>query len=473
MTEPPEPRPARAEAAGEPTARFLSGSLMRHVVVMSLSGTLGLMVMFLVDFLALWWISRLKQEQLIAAVGIAGTIQFAVISVAIGMMIGAVAMVSRAIGTGDVERARRISTFAVIFSTAVLTVLSLLLVIFADPVLRFSGAEGEVLTEARHFLIVSLPSIPLIAIGMVASSILRAVGDAWRSTSVTLIGGIVALFVDPLLIVWSGWGVTGAALSLVVARSAMATLGLWYVLRTRPMLARPAWADMRGFMRPYLGIALPAVATQLSTPFGGWILTREIATFGESAVAGWGVVMRLTILAFGGIFALSGAIGGIIGQNYGAGRIDRVEEAFVAALKFCLGYTIVVWALMALLTGPIVNSFGLSAEGSAVVRAFTHVTAGSFIFTGALFVANSTFNNLGRPLRSTFANWMRDGIMTFPFAYAFGQWAGSVGVVWAQASVNVIAGVLAAWAAWHYVRSIRGRPVAVNSAASTASAAAP
>ena len=94
--------------------KFTTGSTMRHVVVMTLTGSLGLSFMFLVDFLALFWISRLKDEVLITAVGFAGVIQFFVISVAMGMMIGAVALVSRALGRGDVDEARRIAGSAMV-----------------------------------------------------------------------------------------------------------------------------------------------------------------------------------------------------------------------------------------------------------------------------------------------------------------------------------------------------------------------
>jgi Na+-driven multidrug efflux pump len=205
-------------------------------------------------------------------------------------------------------------------------------------------------------------------------------------------------------------------------------------------------------------VALPAIATQVSTPFGNWVLTREMAAFGESAVAGWGVVMRLTILAFGGIFALSGAIGGIIGQNWGAGRPDRVAGAYIAALKFCAVYTLLAWAAMAALSGPIAEGFGLADGGMEVVRTFTTMAAGSFVFTGALFVANAAFNNLGRPLRSTWANWTRDGILMFPCAAILGGLAGAAGVVWAQALANVIVGGVAAVLAWHYIRGLQNGP---------------
>lgn len=449
-----------SDNTSQPTVgKFVTGSLMRHVAVMSLSGALGLSFTFLVDFLALFWISRRGIQAEMAAVGIAGTIQFAILSLGIGMMIGAVALVARSIGMGDRDRARRIAATAMVLTVLVQTVLSLLIWVFREPILSASGAEGAALPLAVDFLAITLPSMPLIAAGILASTLLRTIGDAWRSMAVTMAGGAVAMVLDPLLIVWMDMGILGAGWSIVVARVGVVAIGFWFAVGKHDLVARPTMDDIRLFTRPYAAIALPAIATQLSTPFGNWILTREIAAYGEEAVAGWSVIMRLTILAFGGIFALSGAIGGIIGQNYGARRPDRVAEAFVAALKFCAIYTLVTWALMALLSGQIVAAFHLAPLGEEVLRAFTHWAAGGFIMTGALFVANATFNNLGRPLMSTGANWFRDGILMLPLSMAFASALGAEGIVWANAAANVVAGGLAAWLAWRHIRNLGRAPV--------------
>mgnify|MGYP001079356162 CR=1 FL=1 len=192
-----------------PPAKFTTGSTMRHVAVMTMAGSLGLSFMFLVDFLALFWISRLHDEVLITALGFAGTIQFFVVSIAIGMMIGAVALVSRALGMGETDRARSIATSAMIYGVGVQAAIALLVFAFRRPLLIWSGAEGEALEVAISFLEISLPSLPLIAAGMCAGAILRAVGDAWRSMAVTMTAGLVAVVLDPLLILWMGWGVQG------------------------------------------------------------------------------------------------------------------------------------------------------------------------------------------------------------------------------------------------------------------------
>lgn len=431
-------------------AKFLTGSTMRHVVVMTLTGSLGLSFMFLVDFLALYWVSRLGNESFIAAIGFAATVQFMLVSISIGMMIAAVALVSRSLGQGDRDRARRIASSALIYATGTQAFVALLVFIYCRPLLALSGAEGEVLQVAVSFLRLSVISLPLVAIGMSAAATLRAAGEAWRSMMVTTTGGLVAIVVDPLLIILLGLGVPGAALAIIISRSVMALAGLYWAMG-RGLLARPTWRNLRRTLGPFTAIALPAVATQLSTPFGNWVLIRAMSEHGAAAVAGLGVAARLQILGFGGIFALSGAIGGIIGQNHGAGFGDRVRQSYLDALKFCAVYTAIVWLLMVVFADALARAFGLGGDAADVVIWFAHIGAGSFVFTGALFVANASFNNLGRPIWATGANWFRDGVLMAPFAFGMGALWGPVGVITAQAAANILAGGGAALIGWRHV----------------------
>lgn len=423
---------------------------MRHVVVMTLTGSLGLSFMFLVDFLALFWISRLGREDLIAAVGFAATVQFFLISVSVGMMIAAVALVSRALGQGDPDRARRIATSTMVYSVLTLGLIAVVVFNTREAILGWSGATGDVAQVASQFLGISVVSLPLIALGMSAAAILRAAGEAWRAMMVTTTGGLVAVVVDPILIIWMDLGVPGAALAIVISRLVMACAGLYWV-SGKGLIGRPGLHDLRETAAPFLGIALPAVATQVSTPFGNWVLIRAMAEHGDSAVAGLGVAARLQILGFGGIFALSGAIGGIIGQNHGANMPGRVRQSYIDALKFCAVYTAVVWALMVIFADPLARAFGLTGQAAEVVHWFALIGAGSFMFTGALFVSNAAFNNLGRPLWATMANWSRDGVMMAPLAFGLGAMFAAPGVIAGQAVANVLAGALAAWVGWRFV----------------------
>lgn len=438
--------------------RFLDGSTMGHVVRMTLAGATGITFVFLVDLANLFWISRVGEPRLVAAIGYAFAIQFFAVSVGIGLMIAGTATVSRQIGMGETQRARHDATGALILTCLVQVVVALSVVSLREPMLRLAGAEGETLRLAARYVAISMPSLFIMGIGFAGQAALRAEGDGRRSMLVTLISGGVAMVVDPLLILGFGLGLDGAALGVVVSRFVMAGMALLYAIRVHDLFARPeAWAVRRA-MRPFAMVAIPAILTQMATPFANYMLTGVIATFGDTAVAAWAVVNRLMVVAFGGIFSLSGAIGGIFGQNYGAGQYDRLRSTFRDALIFCAGYTLVAWALLAATAGAVVSGFGLSGVGEAVYLAFARVGAGAFILVGAAYVSNSTFNNLGKPTRSTLINWTRDGVLILPVAWVFAGMFGAPGVVYAQAVVGGVVGLGAALWSRAYLAQLGTRP---------------
>jgi putative MATE family efflux protein len=438
--------------------RFLTGSTMRHVLVMTLTGSLGLIFMFLVDVATLFWVSRLEDERLMAALGFAWTIQFFTISVGIGFIIATTAQVSRSIGQGNLEQARKQATSAIIFAVGIQMVLAAFVVFYRFEILSMAGANGETLQDAAHFLTISIPSLPVFVIGMVGSAVLRAVGDALGSMVVTLVAGLIAMVVDPLLIFGFGLGLEGAAWGVAISRGGSALLSAWLVVRVHKMTARVSLVEVARMFKPYLLIASPAIMTQLSTPFGNYLLTKVIANHGDAAVAGWAVISRVAVLAFGGIFSLSGAIGGIIGQNFGAGQMNRVRQTFRDALLFCLVYTLGAWTLLAIFHNPIARLFNLGPEATQVLGAFTLIGAGGYVFTGALFVSNAAFNNLGRPLYSTACNWFRDGLLIYPCAATLGAIWGASGVIYGQAVAAAISGTFAVIWGWSFVNKL-ARPI--------------
>ncbi|SES71507.1 MATE family efflux transporter [Oceanicella actignis] len=449
-------------SARGPQGRFVTGSTMRHVAVMTMAGSLGLTFMFLVDFVTLFYVSLLGDERLTSAVGYAWTIQFFTVSVGIGFAIAATATVSRALGARRREDARRLATSSLSIAVAGMALTAGAALAFRRELLALLGAEGMAAQAAADFLSVTLPSLPLMAAGMAGGSILRAQGDARRSMMVTLGAGLAAMVLDPLFIFGFDMGVQGAAWAMALSRAVTTVLALRFLARVHDLLAPFDLRAALGDLRPVLAVALPASLTQLSTPFGNFLFTGAIAQFGDSAVAGWSVVSRMTVLAFGGIFALSGAIGGIIGQNYGAGRLDRVRSTLRDALIFNAGYVAAVWAVLALSAPHLAAAFSLSEDGARVVAAFGRIAAGGFLFAGALFVANSAFNNLGRPMWSALFNWSRDAIAAPVMLALFVGPFMAPGVVYAQAAAGVLAGIAAAAAAWRLVGRLEAgaRPAA-------------
>ena len=161
-------------------AKFLSGSLFRHVTVMSLTSSLGLMAVFVVDFVDMIFISMLGKAELAAAIGYAGAILFFTTSFGIGLAIAAGALVARALGAGDVVLARERTTHALAYGLLFSCVFAIGVWLLIPQLVSLLGARGETALLAEGFLRIIVPSMPFLILGMMGGSVLRAHGDARR-----------------------------------------------------------------------------------------------------------------------------------------------------------------------------------------------------------------------------------------------------------------------------------------------------
>ena len=448
---------ATAPLPGAP-AKFTTGSTLRHVVVMTATGSIGLIAIFIVDALNLFYISLLGVRELAAAIGFATTIMFFTVSVAIGLTIATSAVVSRALGRGSRTDAAALGGASILFMGLALGLITACTWPFLNPLLALLGATGETLSLSTRFLQIVLPSAPLVAVGMATTGILRGTGDARRAMYVTLGSGLAAAVLDPLFIFGLDLGLDGAAISTVLSRMIMVAIGLHGVLRVHRLLAMPDLRRLSAVARPYFAIGLPAVLTQLATPVGNAYVTAEMAPFGDDAVAGWAIIGRIVPVAFGAIFALSGAVGPILGQNFGARRYDRLLAVMRDSLIVTMIYVLAAWLLLALFRHHLATLFGATAEARQLIVFFCLFAAGSFLFNGALFVSNAAFNNLGYPGYSTLFNWGRATLGTVPFVWLGANLYGAVGVVGGWALGGVVFGIVSAVVCFRVVARIGSQP---------------
>ncbi|MEP2944557.1 MAG: MATE family efflux transporter [Hyphomicrobiales bacterium] len=434
--------------------KFCTGSTMRHVLIMTSTASVGLMSVFLVDFLNLFYISMLGMKQLAAAVGYAGTILFFLTSIAIGIMIATTAIVSRAIGRGDRAKARLLAGSSVVIMFTSMALISAMFFPFIESAIALVGAEGETLQIAKGFLQIVVPSVPILGISLVLAGILRAAGDAKRAMYATLGTGVFTAFLDPLLIFGFDLGVTGAAISTALSRLGSIGIALYSVIKIHDMLAFPPLRIIIKDVHPCMIIAIPAILANISTPVANAYVTSSIAQFGDGAVSGWAFIGRLIPLAFGLIFALSGAIGPIIGQNYGAVQYDRVRQTVIDSLVVTVAYTAIIWLFLFITKGYITTAFHLDPEATELVIFFINIVIVTFLFNGALFVANATFNNLGYATYSTVLNWGKATIGTIPFVWAGAHYYGAKGAILGQGIGYVVFGVAGVFLCYRVINAI-------------------
>ncbi len=449
------------DAAAEPPvriqARFLSGSIMRHVMVMTLTGAVGLMAMFLVDLADLFFLSLLHQTEVTAAIGYAGTLAFANLSLSLGTGIAAAALVARDLGAGNAERAREYATSALMYTLIVSTSVTLLFGLSTEWLLELLGAKGEALHLAKLFIWTLMPGFVLLSGAVCCAFILRGLGDPRRAMHVTLLAAIITAFTDPIFIFGFGWGIQGAAAANVLADLAAFLVGLHGVHTVHNFLLPLRFANLARDFRAINTIAIPAMLTQLATPFANAYVTRAVSPFGDEAVTASAIIGRLIPVAFGVIFSLSGALGPIIGQNYGAGDNVRVKRALTDGLLFASAYTALTSLLLFLFRHQIAAVFNASGRTLDIVLFFCTFIAISWAFAGAQFVSNAAFNNLGRPNLSTAFNWGKATIGTIPFAAYGATIAGPEGVLAGVAIGSVIFGVASTLWAYRIANSLPSR----------------
>lgn len=423
-------------------ARFLHGSIMKHVVTMTTTSALGLVTLFMVDLVDMYFLSLLGEVELAAAVGYSGSILFFTTSISIGIAISCGALVSRSLGEDNKEKAKRYIVNIYVAGAIFAILLAAVIWVNLSFLLELLGATGRTQELAIQYLSIIIPSMPVMLIAMCSGAALRAVGAAALSMYATVAAGIVNAVLDPILIFGFGLGIKGAAWASVAARIVMMLIGLYASISKHDLFARYRIAHCLEDLPKITAIAFPAILTNISTPIGNAYVTASMAQFGDGAVAAISVIGRVIPVAFGVIFALSGAVGPIVGQNFGAHKYDRVSRTLSDSVMFSLAYVAVISIVLFIFRHEIPSLFSLSGSSYTLVVFFCTWIVFTFFFNGIQFIGNAVFNNLGFAKYSTIFNFGKATAGTIPFVYVGAYLADAKGVLAGQAVGSVVFGLL-------------------------------
>lgn len=318
--------------------------------------TVGILANMVFNLVDTYYVGKLGEREL-AAMAFTFPLVFFVTGSSMGMSIGVSSVVSRAIGAGQRERVRRLTTHSLLLGVAVVLGLLALGLPLLDTVVRAMGATPDLLPLVRQYMLPWACGIVFLVTPMLGNSVIRASGDTLVPSLIMLLAGGLNVALDPLLIF--GWGpvpamgLKGAALATVASYVVVCVVMVWllqfkyHLLHLGPVNLRAMLASWRDVME----IALPAVFTNQMIPVANGILTALIAGQGQAAVAAWGVSTRLESLMMSPFFALSTVMAPFVGQNTGAERNDRVYAALRVSGRFCFGGALLIWLATAL-SGP-------------------------------------------------------------------------------------------------------------------------
>lgn len=442
-------------------ARFVTGSISRHVMVMTLTGAIGLMSLFLVDFADLYFLALLDETEITSAIGFAGLFAFVSLSFSIGIAIAGGALIAQNLGAGNIEKAKQYATSVLVISIIGPLIVAGLVLLFSEDILYLIGARDKTLAYGVLYLNTVAIGFPLLGAAICFSFILRAIGDAKRAMYVTLMAAVGNAILDPIFIFGFDLSIQGAALATICANLASFLVGFYGVQKFHQFFKPFSFSKCADDFSSIAKIAFPAILTQLATPFAVGYLTWTSAQFGDEAVAGTAIINRLIPVAFGIIFSLSGAVGPIIGQNYGAGKFERLRETLNKSMLFICIYTSTVAAILWVFRNDVPGWFLAKGQAAELVTVFCTFLSISWLFAGAQFVAQASFNNLGKAHWAMMFNWGKATLGTIPFILISVHFWGFMGIMIGYAAGTVLFGILAWISVYAFVAKLESKGGAI------------
>lgn len=439
--------------APAPTAaKLVSGSIPRHLVQQTLPAIIGVAAIMSIGIVDAYFIGQLGSEPL-AAISFIFPVSVASTSLGVGVMVGINSVVARALGEGDQEKAARRANFGIVFAVLCGAVMGLALWLAIDVIFTAMNAPAHLMPLIRAYMTPYAMGFPLSLTIMGFNGVLRGQGEAKRTSTVSIAYAAANWVLNPILIT-GGPDFLGGFEGFGIAGSAYATAIGWAIgVLTAIMLLRGTSLPLNlGLLRhcslidpakAIIRVGLPAAFSNAINPLGLSILTALVALEGEAAVAGFGAAGRLQSFVIVPLLALSGAIGGIVGQNWGAREYGRAREAALYAAGFC-----VVWGLIV--------AIAMMAAGESFARVFTddpqviaefarylEIAAWGYAGFGLLIVGNGIMNAVDKAGYALGQSVVRVFLVMLPVALVLQPGMGSAAIYTAELAANLFGAVSA------------------------------
>lgn len=381
-------------------------------------GIFSIMAMYFADS---YFIAQLGVRPL-AAVGFTLPMINVLSALAFGFGAAGSSLISRAYNQKDQSQLSFMATQTLAIALVHALVFAVLGLMFAGHIFTWMGASEALLEEILAYANVWFYGCFLVIVPMVGNSIIRATGNTRLPGYVMFSIALVNIVLDPIFIF--GWwiippmGIRGAAVATLLAYSVAFFLALYVLFARLKMLRLSALrSNPLRVWRSLLHIAYPSVLTNLMVPISIAITTAFIAHYGEAAVAGLSVALRIESFALVPVFGLASVMSPFAGQNMGAGREDRMREALRWTNKVMLAYGACIYLLLFFLGESIVAIFDITPAVKEEAITFLQYVGWSYGLLGIAVVTNSSANALARPLIALVINLGRLFLIYLPLLW--------------------------------------------------------
>jgi len=406
----------------KPPVNLLKDPVANTLKRMTIPMIYGMILLMTFNLIDTFFVSMLGTQPL-AAISFTFPVTFTVISLMIGLGIGTSAVIAKYLGRDDHDSAKDSATAALYLAGVIVVSLSFVGYIFTDQLFTLLGAEASLLPLIHQYIdIWYIGSICLIG-PMIGNAVLRASGDTKTPSIVMGSAGLINAILDPLFIFGFGpipaMGLQGAAIATLISW----LFGFAFVLtiltkkknliHSRLLPIKQLLVSCRGILK----IGLPAAGANMLTPIAAAIMTAIVARYGESAVAGFGVGSRIESIASLVVLAMSMTLPPFISQNFGAGYMHRVKQAYQVSIKFVLIWQVLIYLVLMVSAPWIASAFAKEQKVADIIVLFIWILPLGYGLQGVVILTNSSLNALHKPMMALALSIIRLFVCYVPLAY--------------------------------------------------------
>lgn len=429
--------------------KLTEGPIKQTLINQALPMMVGMTGMVIFNIADTFFVGKLGTLQL-AAISYTFPVIMVIGAIAMGVSMGITATVSNAIGEGDHQKVQRLTTDGILLSFVLVGIISIVGYFTINPLFHLLGATKNVMPFITNYMKIWYIGIITIIIPMAGNSAIRATGDTKTPAKVMLIAVIVNIILDPILIF--GFGpipqlhLTGAALATVLSRSITLLVAFWILYKKEQLILLdfPTFKHVWDSWKSIMHIGLPTIATGLIIPFSTGIITKLISTYGNSAIAAFGIVTRIESFALLALMALGSVLGPFVGQNLGAKNYERVKHSVKYSHHFSFVWGFSMAILLAIIGGSLGRFFNSSIQVVHIVTIYFFIRPISYSFQGLFRQATTVFNVLKRPMTSSYLTIFQMFVLYIPLSHLGAKLIGINGIFFGITISYIISGIISA-----------------------------
>lgn len=419
---------------------FRTAPVPRAVLQNALPAMAAMLMVLIYNLADTFFIGQTHQDILVAAVSLATPVFLIFMALGTIFGMGGTSVISRAMGEGRPEYARKVCSFCMWSCVAVGVAVSALFLLCMDQILALVGVSPDTWEPAKTYLTIVSFCGPFVLIANCYSNVIRAEGQSAKAMMGQLLGNLLNVVLDPVMILGFGWGIAGAAIATVIGNVAGAGYYILYFLRGRSSLSvHPRDFTVRDRVcSSVLAIGIPASLGSLMMSFSQIIVNARMATYGDMALAGIGVAMKVTMITGMVCMGIGQGVQPLLGYCVGAALWERFRKVLRFSLAFALGLSAVMTGLCYVFTEELVQVFLTDPAAFAFAVRFARILLTTSFLFGVFYVMVNTLQAMGAATAALIVNISRQGLIYIPALFVLEVFLEADGLAWAQPVADVL-----------------------------------